>query len=238
VPLAQISMHFFTTRALELEDIRDETAGGWLQLAAALGVEPRALVRLRQVHGICVRSVRTPAEQPVSYDDWATADIATTRDPSVAVSVRAADCVPVLMADPASGAVAAVHAGWRGTAGSAAIEAVRALERCYGAKAANVIAAIGPSIGPCCYTVGEELLPEFARHPEASNWFVRGKELRLDLWQATRDQLLRAGLAPDRIHCCGLCTFDHPKLFPSYRRDGKSAGRLVAAIRTAPGTTL
>jgi purine-nucleoside/S-methyl-5'-thioadenosine phosphorylase / adenosine deaminase len=233
VPLAKACRHLFTTRALELESVGDEKAEGWSKLAAAMGVKPAGLVRLRQVHGIGVTNVQT-FEAWQSYDRWPEADIATTRDPSVAVSVRAADCVPVLLADSDGGGVAAVHAGWRGTAAGAVIEAVSALAQTIGAKPKNVVAAIGPSIGPCCYTVGEDLIAKFARHPEASTWFVRREGLRLDLWRATRDQLLRAGIAPDRIHACELCTFDHPALFPSYRRDRDAAGRLVAAVRPNP----
>jgi hypothetical protein len=234
VPLANTCRHLFTTRALQLEGVRDESGNGWSTLTAAMGVKPGGLVRLRQVHGISVSDVRGSEARPAAYDRWPEADIATTRDPSIAVSIRAADCVPVLLADSESGAVAAVHAGWRGTAAGAVIEAVSAMARAYDVKPENVTAAIGPSIGPCCYTVGEELPAKFARHPEATNWFRRHEGLRLDLWRATRDQLLRAGLRPEHIHACELCTFDHPTLFPSYRRDRNAAGRLVAAIRPNP----
>ena len=85
---------------------------------------------------------------------WPEADIAITDDPSVAVSVRAADCVPILLADRRSGAVAAVHAGWKGTAAGAVMVAVDAFDARYGTNAGDVIAAVGPSIGPCCYEVG------------------------------------------------------------------------------------
>jgi copper oxidase (laccase) domain-containing protein len=124
------------------------------------------------------------------------------------------------------------------------LAAVQALRRRFGSEPRNIVAAVGPSIGPCCYTVGEELIPEFASHADASRWFTRASGLRLDLWQATRHQLERAGVAPNNIHVSELCTFDHPNVFHSYRRDGNNAGRLVAAIRadpsarTAPDTTL
>jgi YfiH family protein len=236
-PLATISRHLFTTLALKLEGVRSESTDRWSQLAAALGVERSTLVCLRQVHGVNVADVRTSHVRTTAYESWTEADIAMTRDSNIAVTVRAADCVPLLVADSVSGAVAAVHAGWRGTAAGAALEAINALVRTYGTNPTNVMAALGPSIGPCCYTVGEELVPQFvAAHPEATNWFVRGGGLRLDLWKAIREQLLRAGLAPNRIYSCELCTFDHPELFPSYRRDGKSAGRLVAAIRPNPNS--
>jgi copper oxidase (laccase) domain-containing protein len=100
-----------------------------------------------------------------------------------------------------------------------------------------VIAAVGPSIGPCCYEVGPDLVSHFASHAQASQWFTRDGKPHLDLWRATRDQLAGAGVPRQRIHVCALCTFDHPALFHSYRRDGSNSGRLVAAIRTAPGRT-
>jgi copper oxidase (laccase) domain-containing protein len=109
--------------------------------------------------------------------------------------------------------------------------AVRALSEKFGTEPADIVAAVGPSIGPCCYTVGEELIQKFEAHSDGSRWFSRTGGLRLNLWKATRDQLESAGVAPRNIHVSELCTFDHAGVFPSYRRDGKAAGRLTAAIR-------
>ena len=115
--------------------------------------------------------------------------------------------------------------------------AVDSLRARYGTNADDVIAAVGPSIGPCCYEVGSDLAAHFSSHPEAPMWFSRAERPHLDLWRATRDQLTRAGVPPGQIHVCALCTFDHPAVFHSYRRDGQAAGRLVAAIRSAAGRT-
>jgi copper oxidase (laccase) domain-containing protein len=115
--------------------------------------------------------------------------------------------------------------------------AVDSLRKRYGTNAGDVIAAVGPSIGACCYEVGSDLAAHFSSHPEASTWFSRAEKPHLDLWRATRDQLGRAGVPPGQIHVAELCTFHHPAVFHSYRRDGKEAGRLVAAIRSAPGRT-
>lgn len=215
--------HCFSTRDLTLEAM----------MAQTLRVDPDALVRMRQVHCTDVFVAHKKGEQP-----WPEADIAVTDDPSLAVSVRTADCVPILLADRRTRAVAAIHAGWKGTAAGAAIAAVTALTSRYGTNPADLIAAVGPSIGPCCYEVGADLATHFSSHPDASTWFTRDVKPHLDLWRATRDQLVRAGIPLPQIHVCALCTVDHPALFHSYRRDGKSAGRLVAAIRSAPGRTL
>jgi YfiH family protein len=208
-----------------LSGLREED-GNWSRIAAALDGEGQAdkIVRLRQVHGVDVFEAPPCA-------DWPEADIVNSADSSLVLTVRVADCVPVLLADTATGAVSAIHAGWRGTAAGAILAAMNAMKTRFGSEPRHIIAAIGPSIGPCCYTVGEEIIPHFSSHPDAQRWFDRARGLRLNLWQASRDQLQRAGVLSENIHVSELCTFDHPDAFHSYRRDGKNAGRLVAAIR-------
>lgn len=168
------------------------------------------------------------------FDQWPEADIAISGEGAFALSVRAADCVPVLLADRRTGAAAAIHAGWKGTAAGAVMAAVQAMAERYGTDAGDVVAAVGPSIGPCCYEVGAELIPRFDAHADAAEWFTRDGTIHLDLWRANRDQFERAGVPPGQIHVCRLCTSDYPNLFHSYRRDRNLAGRLVAAIRPNP----
>lgn len=232
-PLQAVAPHLFTTRQPGLTSQQD-----WDRLASAVGA--RAIQTLTQVHGREVFVVRSPAGPRPD------ADVLVSNDPRIAVAVRAADCVPVLIADPRTGAVAAVHAGWRGTAAGAATAAVRALAREFGARPADLVAAIGPSIGPCCYEVGTALVDAFAaaghpRHlvdrwflspPPARGAFERGA-LRLDLWSANRDQLILAALDEQNIHTCGLCTASHVELFPSFRVEKERAGRLAGVIRAA-----
>jgi hypothetical protein len=216
--------HLFTTRSLVLRtvDQRDQRDDGWRQLAAQLGVDAGHVFRPKQVHGDAV--IVVPSSTP------APADIIMTRDADVAVAVQAADCVPLLFFDPHTGAVAAAHAGWRGTAAGVARTATRAMADRFSTRAEDLIVAIGPSIGPCCYRVGEELLAAFG--PEGRRWFYHfGGGWMLNLWKANRDQLVEAGVNADNVHASELCTAMHPDLFDSYRRDGKDAGRLAAAIR-------
>ena len=229
-PLAAVARHCFSTRDLALEGVLANPAPAWGALARAFDVRPDSLVRMHQVHCADVFEARNE-----NRGSWPEADIAITDDPSVAVSVRTADCVPILLADRRGGAVAAIHAGWKGTAAGAAIVAVQSLTTRYGTAPEDVIAAVGPSIGPCCYEVGPELARHFSSHPEAPTWFSTDEKPHLDLWRATHDQLARAGVPLGQIHVCALCTFDHPALFHSYRRDGKSAGRLVAVVKSAAG---
>ena len=221
----------FTTRGLALRQNKE----GWCQLAAELGVDAEHMFRPKQVHGNAVIVVpvgdASGASRMAGVDACASAaDIIMTRDAEVAVAVQAADCVPLLFFDPLTGAVAAAHAGWRGTAAGVARSATRAMAESFGTSAENLIVAIGPSIGPCCYRVGEELLGAFG--PEGRRWFYRlAGGWMLNLWAANRDQLVEAGVKSANVHVSELCTAMHPDLFDSYRRDGAGAGRLAAAIR-------
>jgi polyphenol oxidase len=155
----------------------------------------------------------------------------------VAVGVRVADCVPILLAEDTGTAVAAIHAGWRGMAKRAAIAGIDALQKNFGIRPERLVAAVGPSIGPCCYEVGQTTRDTFhaAGHHDAilNRWFERRHDgkYHLDLWRATRDQLEGAGILPANIHVAELCTKTHAAAFHSYRTDGERAGRLLGAIR-------
>jgi len=214
---------------LGIERGNQRNGHGWRQLAADAGVTLDEVVRLRQVHGTRVVAATAPATVPSE------ADAVMTRDRRFLLTVQVADCVPVLMGDFATGAVAAVHAGWRGTAAGIGGRTVAELTRAFGSAPAHLVAAIGPSIGPCCYEVGRELRDVFlgAGWPEASisRWF-RKDEPRLDLWEANRDQLIAAGVPAESISVSALCTACHPAWFHSYRRDRERAGRMVGYIRS------
>lgn len=236
-PLDTVAPHLFSTRNLQLSE-----AGGWAQLARAVGA-PQA-VGLVQVHGREVHIVRRGVTPPAGRLE---ADALVSDDPDVAIAVRAADCVPLLLADRRTGAVAAVHAGWRGTAAGVAPAALARMHDVFGVEARDVVVAIGPSIGPCCYEVGPELVDAFAAAGHARHlidrWFLarppargapRGTpppRLRLDVAAANRDQLVLAGVAEDSIHTAGLCTAMHLETLTSYRAEGERAGRLAAVIR-------
>ena len=231
VPLEAIAHHGFTSRQLGLRP-GDAAPAAWASAAASVGCHVSQVARVRQVHGAAVRVVRAgDRDGPVPE-----ADAVVTNLPGVAVAVVAADCVPVLLADPRTGAVAAVHAGWRGTAANAVGAAVAALTRAFGARPDALVAAIGPSIGACCYEVGEELLGAFAAAGHTSidlaEWFARDRDgrLRLDLWQANTDLLVHAGVPRAHVLVSGLCTKTHVAVLESFRVDGDRAGRMAAII--------
>jgi YfiH family protein len=195
-------------------------AENWRLLQRATGLR---FARVRQVHG--ARVVR--ADAPCEPAEEADAVVSTAE--GVAACVSVADCVPVLLADPDTGAVAAVHAGWRGTLARAAEEGVRALGRETGAPPGRLLAAVGPSIGPCCYEVSDDLAASFREALGAA--VVRaGPRPTLDLWRANAGVLQAAGVRPDRIHVLGHCTSCERDRFFSHRRDAGRTGRQVAFI--------
>jgi polyphenol oxidase len=231
--LDRVATHFFTGRQLQLRGDSSEARADWARVADALGVPADRLWRMRQVHGCEVFSVRSG-----SVDQPPQVDALVTDRTEVALAVQVADCVPLLLADPRTGAVAATHAGWRGTAANVAGETVKRLVREFGVRPADLIAAIGPSIGPASFQVGPEVRETFVAAADASLrpalWFAAdtGDRLRLDIWRANHDQLVAAGLSTARIHIAGLCTMTHAAHFFSYRREQQATGRLLGVIRS------
>lgn len=178
---------------------------------------PGGLLRPRQVHGARVLPVEALAGDPQE------ADGALTRPGAPAVAVVTADCVPLLVADPAGRVAAAVHAGWRGLAAGIverAVDAVRAV-----AGPGGLVAAVGPAAGPCCYETTEEIaerLDPGGRHRRRS----RPGHALLDLAGVASDRLAARDIEVDRIGGCTICD----TRWPSYRREGDRAGRLLAYV--------
>ena len=193
-------------------------------LAESIGRGDMPIARATQVHGkgvVAVRSAIPPRETALAGEG----DVLVTARAGVALAVQTADCVPILLFSEAG--VAAVHAGWRGTAAGAAREGVAALTAECGAPPAGMRAILGPAIGACCYEVGGEVAAAFAGD------FVRrgcGGKFRLDLKGANRAQLVDAGVPPDSIDVLPHCTLCGGPELASYRRDGAAAGRMIALV--------
>jgi polyphenol oxidase len=196
-------------------DDRERAAAAREELRTALGVE--RVLRCRQVHGS--RVLREPATGPITPSESAElveADGCATAIPGAAAMVLVADCLPVALLAP--GAVAMVHAGWRGLAAGVIEQGIRALEEVGGGEAAGggapLAAAIGPGAGVCCYEVGEEVHAAFGgAHRHGDN---------LDLRALARDRLTAAGIADVREQA--VCTICDERLF-SHRREGVRSGR-------------
>jgi hypothetical protein len=230
--LTGLARHAFTTRDLSFRD--EGAVADYRRLAAAFELEPGAIHRVRQVHGREVLVVPADAGAPgEDTGERAAADAVVVMRPGEVACVRVADCVPILLADTRHRAVAAVHAGWRGSCIGVIGETIAALAEA-GVPPGGLVAAVGPSIGACCYQVDDRVRTTFlGMTPAAAAWFTEDGpgRWRLDLWQAAVDQLEDAGVPPNAIHVARLCTADHPTVCFSYRREGPAAGRLAAAIQ-------
>jgi len=151
--------------------------------------------------------------------------------PGAVVAVRTADCIPILLIDERHRAVAAVHAGWRGTAAGIAQRALEAMRERFGTDAGDVHAAIGPGIGECCFEVGPEVAAVFESPVPRAHGLrsVTGNDkVHIDLAAENRRQLLEAGVTGERIYTSNLCTKCLSGDFHSFRRDREAAGRLFS----------
>jgi hypothetical protein len=185
-----------------------------------------------QVHGSDVRVVRDALDALGPHDargETVHCDALVTGAPRVLLGVKTADCVPIILGDARRGAVAAIHAGWRGTLARIVGATLDRMRREYGTRAEEVSASIGPAAGRCCYEVGSEVIDAFReRFPEAEELLTPSREghARIDLQRANRNQLIDAGVPRGRVHIAPLCTMCRTDLFFSYRREKSLHGRV------------
>jgi len=208
-------------------------------------------VAMKQIHSSLVHQIAEIPRQPLAGDGL------ITRTPKVVLTVRTADCIPVLIADPEERAVGSFHAGWRGTLARIVEKGVGEMRRAFGSRPENLRAAIGPGIHRCCYEVSEELKEKFAAqfayaddlfeevfssdpvHDKYPLLFMNKRApghgdphctLHLDLVEANRRQMLDAGLAEGNIWISDLCTSCRNDLLFSHRKEHGRTGRMMAAI--------
>jgi len=229
-------------------DTRENVVENRKKFQSALGAQKFPLINLKQIHSALIWPFATAPKQPCK------GDASITNTPGLLLGVQTADCVPILLVDPKKRAVAAVHAGWRGTLARILEKTVGELVAKFKSNPADLLAAIGPCIGPCCYEVGAELVIQFtSQFADAADFFDEPrsgeepnplqwlnmmppghqpppKNVRLDLSKANRSQLIAAGLSEKNIFSSDLCTACHPSLFFSYRKQGSRSGRLLSAV--------
>lgn len=233
-------------------DKHAKVAANRANFMSALGATEMPLIALRQFHSDVIHvAAEAEAEAPK-------ADALATNTPELLLGVQTADCVPILLADTRRHAVAAIHAGWRGTLARIVAKTLGRMQMEFGTRPRDVVAALGPAIGRCCYEVGPEVAQAFAaQFSSAAAWFdgpfdqlAHGEEplwlpwltmmppghvpppprVQLDLRAANRWQLADAGVPESNIAVSDLCTACRTDLLFSYRREGAKTGRMMAAI--------
>jgi purine-nucleoside/S-methyl-5'-thioadenosine phosphorylase / adenosine deaminase len=241
-------------------DSRERVLENRKKFFGAIGAEKLRAVTLRQIHsdvvhraGASIRAAHPPAGEKTPQGD-----ALVTREPGILLAVQTADCIPVLLADTKRRAIAAIHAGWRGTLRRIAAKTLGRMHMEFGTQPEDVIAALGPGIGRCCYEVGTEVARDFdAQFPNAREWFdgpfdalASGENdpkwlpwltmkppghappplrVHLDLIAANRAILADAGIPARQISSSGLCTACRTDLLFSFRRE-RITGRMIAAI--------
>ena len=229
-------------------DTKDNVLENRRRFQSALGTSDLQLVSLKQIHSDVIHLFDVAPSQSCQ------GDASVTNRPGLLLGVQTADCVPILLVDPKKRTIAAIHAGWRGTLQRIVVKAIGQLQMHFKSKPGDLFAAIGPSIGGCCYEVGTEVatqfLSQFAEAPEWFHEFRTGdepnpiqwlnmmppghqpppKNVLLDLRKANRAQLLVAGLRAPNIFVSGLCTACYRDLLFSYRKEGPQSGRMLSVI--------
>jgi YfiH family protein len=227
------------------------------RLLSAIGASKMRLVTLRQIHSDISHRVNESNAEALA-DEPPQGDALYTREPGVLLAVQTADCIPILFADTKQRTIAAIHSGWRGTLRRIAAKTLGRMQMELQTRSEDVVAALGPGIGRCCYEVGSDVAREFhGQFPSAREWFdgpfnalasgendpnwlpwltmrppghpLPEPKVKLDLIAANRAILIEAGVPARQISASGFCTACQKDLFFSYRRE-HSTGRLMAAI--------
>lgn len=206
-------------------------------LAEAVGFDLLRLTVGRQTHSSNIRIVEKEyigCGGTTLETAFPETDALITNEKEVCLMILTADCVPVLLYDPEKQVIAAIHAGWRGSVAGITAKTITSMQNTYGCSPRSILAAIAPSIGPCCFEVGEEVVQIFRENSSDVRGIVSdGKQkgkYNIDLWETNRRQLLTAGVLSANMEVARLCTFCHPGQFFSYRHSGTFAGRFGTGI--------
>lgn len=224
----------FPSSALNLSFIREDrpenVENNLNVFLRAIGWPRERPITLRQRHSDRVHIIN---QTSLNSKGKLEGDGLITNCPGVLLGIQVADCYPIIVIDPRRKAAAAFHAGWRSTAARIAEKGIRLLTDAYGCNPADLLAAIGPGIGACCFEVGAEVVEVFAREFSYAGELIApaaGGKARIDLLEANRRQLLDAGMAPEKVLSLGLCTACRTDLFFSHRAERGRTGRMLAVV--------
>jgi polyphenol oxidase len=202
---------------------------------SALQLADAPLVALRQVHSNHVHIIDDISNQWNQLEG----DAIATRVENIALAVKTADCLPILIVDPVKNVVAAVHSGWRGTLSEILLCTIREMQRAFGSDPSQLLTAIGPGMRACCYEIGSDVAGLFKKdYPECCSAMpasVHPDKYLLDLGKALDVQMNRAGIRPENRYDLKTCTCCNTGEFFSHRAEGSAAGRMMSVIGIAPG---
>lgn len=240
--------HFVTTRAggfsavpyhslnlgMHVNDNRQHVVLNREYVAKSLNIDSGCMLFATQVHSGDVTVINKQAIAEGIMLSAPETDATITNLPGICLMVMVADCVPVLLYDPVTKVAAAVHAGWRGTVKQITTNTIRTMISVFGCKAADIIVGIGPSIGPCCYEVGPDVVATAEKNLASSDGlFVynpNNHKPHFDLWYANSKQAKTEGVLAKNIETSGICTCCHSDTFFSSRASGGITGRFAAGI--------
>ena len=219
-------------------DSRENVAENFRRFCGALGTDPAAIIKNKQVHSCRVRPVtRADAVADPADPGLVQADGLVTDEPGACLTVFSGDCIPILLYDPVRRCIGAAHAGWRGASAGIAARTVEAMTEHFGSDPARILAAIGPGISPCCFETHADVPAAFrAQMGEAAEAFIQtlpggeGK-FRVDLKGANGRWLEQAGVKPEHISICAACTACDLDTFWSHRIQGQARGSMAAMIQ-------
>ena len=210
-------------------------------LARALGIALSSLTTAKQIHDghIKVVSEALRGRGCANYEGAINeTDAMVTNAENTCLMILVADCVPILFYDPSKRVIGAAHAGWRGTLRFVAHSTVKVLREDFGCSPEDIVVGIGPSIGPCCYQVGQDVVSQGQHVFGPGQDYIRRKSTNgrgyFDLWTANLKQLVQAGIPEKNIELAKTCTRHHPELFFSHRHEKGKTGRFGAGIVISP----
>jgi hypothetical protein len=195
-------------------------------LAQTLGFKKQQMVSPKQTHSCTIGIVKS------ANDIFPDTDALITNIPNICIFIRTADCVPILLYDPVEKAAATIHSGWKSTIQEISKHTIELMQKEFGTNPENLIAGIGPSIGPTVYEVGVEVYEQF-KNQYGDNFISpinKSDKALLNLWEINKQILINSGVPENQIEIAEICTYSNPELFYSARRDGVKTGRLATGI--------
>ena len=244
-------LHFVTTRkggfsappydnfnmGFHVKDNKEDVLKNRVKLAQSLKISPKNFTAIQQIHGTSVSIVKLSDRGRGALDSESAinnSDAMITDQDEICLLVLVADCVPLLLYDRNKKIIAAIHAGWKGTVGWITRRTVHKMLSFWGCNPHDIICGIGPSIGPCCYQVGPEVITlakkSLRNYKQVIGSISKSGKGYLNLWEASRQQLLDCCIPEENIETAGICTYCNSDMFFSSRRDNGMTGRFAAGI--------